>query len=293
MVAAPQPAAAEDAGGASATAAGPAIAGATVWDVESTMAPAEGKLSATGETAQPAEAVEPATAAEAVAATAGAVAAGDSGEQPYSPTDLIAQATPPPMAPPVAQPPIAPPAGPPTAEPHNRPGFQLAEVQLAQKYFNESQFTTRIRDVRKSLGKPNANLTKLIGAEPRALVTVAWDIIWYQYLVDLRRDIPTDERVALHREGMDLDELTADVQGEERRPSTTKADWTPPSWRSNCSATPPPSSPRCPDDEERLWKTPPRRSGTRGRHPSSSGTTKRRRACRGRRSTRSEVMAHV
>jgi hypothetical protein len=82
-------------------------------------------------------------------------------------------------------------------------------VQIAQKYFNDSQFTNRIRDVRKSLGKPKANLSKLVGAEPRAVLTIAWDIIWYQYLIDLRRDIPTDQRVSLHREGMDLDELTA------------------------------------------------------------------------------------
>jgi hypothetical protein len=126
--------------------------------------------------------------------------------QPYSLSDL--QSTLPPIAPPVAPPPVAPPAGPATAEHHNRPGFALAEVQVAQKYFNESQFTSRIREVRKSLGKPKANVTKVVGAEPRALVTVAWDIIWYQYLVDLRRDIPVDQRVTLHREGMDLDELT-------------------------------------------------------------------------------------
>jgi hypothetical protein len=137
--------------------------------------------------------------------------ASDTDTQPYSLGDL--QSTMPPAAPPVAPqpvaPPVAPPAGPATAEHPNRPTFALAEVQLAQKYFNESQFTSRVRDVRKSLGKPKANLTKVVGGEPRALVTVAWDIIWYQYLVDLRRDIPTDQRVTLHREGMDLDELTA------------------------------------------------------------------------------------
>ena len=65
-----------------------------------------------------------------------------------------------------------------------------------------------LRDVRRSLGKPKANLTRLPGAEPRAIVTIAWDIVWYQYLVDMRRDLPSStERVTLHREGMDLDEL--------------------------------------------------------------------------------------
>jgi hypothetical protein len=139
-------------------------------------------------------------------ATPGRPVESDSATQPYSLSDL--QSTLPPIAPPLAPPPVAPPAGPATAEHHNRPGFALAEVQVAQKYFNDSQFTNRIREVRKSLGKPKANVTKVVGAEPRALVTVAWDIIWYQYLVDLRRDVPTDQRVTLHREGMDLDELT-------------------------------------------------------------------------------------
>jgi len=86
--------------------------------------------------------------------------------------------------------------------------FQIQEVQAAQRYYNESPFTNRIRDVHRSLGKPKANLTKVPGGEPRAIVTIAWDIVWYQYLVYLRRDLPgSQERVVLHREGMDLDEL--------------------------------------------------------------------------------------
>ncbi|MBN1319432.1 MAG: hypothetical protein JXA87_01190 [Thermoleophilia bacterium] len=86
--------------------------------------------------------------------------------------------------------------------------FRIEEVQSAQRYYNESPFTGRIRDVHRSLGKPKANLTKVPGGEPRAIVTIAWDIVWYQYLVYLRRDLPgSHERVVLHREGMDLDEL--------------------------------------------------------------------------------------
>lgn len=86
--------------------------------------------------------------------------------------------------------------------------FRIDEVQAAQRFYNESPFTSRIRDVHRSLGKPRANLTKVPGGEPRAIVTIAWDIVWYQYLVYLRRDLPSSyERVVLHREGMDLDEL--------------------------------------------------------------------------------------
>ena len=82
------------------------------------------------------------------------------------------------------------------------------EVQAAQRYFNESPFIGRTREVRLSLGRPQANVTRAPGPEPRAFVTVTWNIVWYQYLVDLRRDVPSDERVVLHREGLDLDELS-------------------------------------------------------------------------------------
>ena len=36
---------------------------------------------------------------------------------------------------------------------------------------------------------------------------VECDIVWYQYLVNLRKEAPPEERVALFREGMDLAEL--------------------------------------------------------------------------------------
>jgi hypothetical protein len=111
-------------------------------------------------------------------------------------------ATPPPISSPA---PIAPPA--PATPPTPEETFTLEEIQLAQRYFNESEFTERIRAVRRGLGKPQANLSRLIG-NPRVLVTVAWDIVWYQYLVDLGKDTPAEDRVALFREGMDVSELS-------------------------------------------------------------------------------------
>ncbi len=88
------------------------------------------------------------------------------------------------------------------------PTFQIGEVQAAQRFYNECPFVTRVRDVRRSLGKPKANVTRSPGPNPLAFITICWDIVWYQYLVDLRRDLPSNaERVVLYREGMDLDEL--------------------------------------------------------------------------------------
>lgn len=98
------------------------------------------------------------------------------------------------------------PAEPPSAPGHYEP-FSLAEIQLAQRYFNESPFTERVRDIRHSLGRPKVNVSRVQGVEPRVLVTVTWDIVWYQYLVNLRKDAPANERVVLFREGMDLEEL--------------------------------------------------------------------------------------
>ena len=85
--------------------------------------------------------------------------------------------------------------------------FSLEEVQWAQRYFNESPFTSRMRDVGRSLGKPRVNLSKVAGVDQRVLVTICWDIVWYQYLVELRREGLSGDRVSLFREGMELDEL--------------------------------------------------------------------------------------
>ncbi|MGI5940577.1 MAG: hypothetical protein ACOX8V_07865 [Thermoleophilia bacterium] len=87
------------------------------------------------------------------------------------------------------------------------PHFSIEDVRATQKYFNEGPFIERMQAVNNSLGKPNVNLSRLAGVEPRVLVTVFWDIVWYQYLVDLSHDTPDKDRVSLFREGMELGEL--------------------------------------------------------------------------------------
>ena len=87
-------------------------------------------------------------------------------------------------------------------------GFTLEAVRLTQRHFNDSAFVEKVRGVRRSLGKPRANLSQVAGHTRQVLVTVAWDIVWYQFLVDLARDVPQDQRVSLFHEGMDLAELT-------------------------------------------------------------------------------------
>lgn len=85
--------------------------------------------------------------------------------------------------------------------------FTVDELRQVQRFFNESVFTEKTRSVRRSLGTPVVNLMRVVGPGTRVLVTVAWDIVWYQYLVRLEEDPGDEDRVTLFAEGMELHEL--------------------------------------------------------------------------------------
>jgi hypothetical protein len=50
--------------------------------------------------------------------------------------------------------------------------------------FNESQYRRTISGISKSLGEPRVSVVPLPGTRPDVVVTVAWDLSWYQYRVD-------------------------------------------------------------------------------------------------------------
>ncbi|MBU2601418.1 MAG: hypothetical protein KKA32_04535 [Actinobacteria bacterium] len=81
------------------------------------------------------------------------------------------------------------------------------DIRLIQRFFNESMFISKMRSVRRSLGRPLVNLVKIAGAERKVLLTVGWDIVWYQYLIDLSEDAEGD-RITQFGEGMELTELS-------------------------------------------------------------------------------------
>jgi hypothetical protein len=83
----------------------------------------------------------------------------------------------------------------------------LEHVRAAQRYFNETRFVEKLRSVRRSLGPATVSLQPAPGPEPRILITAAWDIVWYQYLVIIAEDMDPEERVTLFGEGMELSEL--------------------------------------------------------------------------------------
>ena len=79
---------------------------------------------------------------------------------------------------------------------------ELVMVDAAD-LFNGSQFRRTIGGVAKSLGEPQASILAFSGVNPELVITIAWDISWYQYRVapDSAQPIRLAER------GHELDEL--------------------------------------------------------------------------------------
>ena len=79
---------------------------------------------------------------------------------------------------------------------------ELAMVEAAD-IFNASAYRRTIAGIAKSLGEPRASIVPLSGVKSELVVTVAWDISWYQYRVSLDSAQP----VRLAERGHDPSEL--------------------------------------------------------------------------------------
>jgi hypothetical protein len=79
---------------------------------------------------------------------------------------------------------------------------ELAVVEAAD-LFNASQYRRTIGGVAKSLGEPQASIVALSGVNAELIVTVAWDISWYQYRVTPDSAQP----VRLAERGHELEEI--------------------------------------------------------------------------------------
>jgi len=79
---------------------------------------------------------------------------------------------------------------------------ELAMVEAAD-LFNASQYRRTVEGIAKSLGAPRVSIVVLSGVNAEVVVTVAWDISWYQYRVSPDSDNP----VRLEERGHDPDEL--------------------------------------------------------------------------------------
>lgn len=79
---------------------------------------------------------------------------------------------------------------------------ELAMVEAAD-VFNASQYRRTVGGIGKSLGEPRVSVVPLSGVNAEVVITVAWDISWYQYRVSPDSDNP----VRLEGRGHDPAEL--------------------------------------------------------------------------------------
>jgi hypothetical protein len=77
---------------------------------------------------------------------------------------------------------------------------QLVE---AAELFNKSPYSRTIAGVAKSLGQARVSMVPLSGTNPEIVITIAWEISWYQYRVLFDSSQP----VRLEERGQDLAEL--------------------------------------------------------------------------------------
>jgi len=85
---------------------------------------------------------------------------------------------------------------------------ELAMVEAAD-LFNESAFRRTIAGIAKSLGVPKASIVPLSGTNSEVVLSVAWDISWYQYRVTPELGQP----VRLEERGHELSELEPSFTG--------------------------------------------------------------------------------
>ncbi len=79
---------------------------------------------------------------------------------------------------------------------------ELAIVDAAD-HFNSSQFRRTVGGIAKSLGAPRVSIVPLSGINKEIVITVAWEISWYQY----RLTPESSQPVRLEGRGHELSEV--------------------------------------------------------------------------------------
>jgi hypothetical protein len=79
----------------------------------------------------------------------------------------------------------------------------------AAELFNDSPFRRTVAGIAKSLGDPRVSFLPLSGTNPEVVITVAWEISWYQYRVV----IGSNQAVRLAERGYELEDLDERFQG--------------------------------------------------------------------------------
>lgn len=80
---------------------------------------------------------------------------------------------------------------------------ELAIVEAADR-LNSSHFRRGIEGIARSLGRPRVSIVPISGVHGEAMITIAWEISWYQYRVTPESPQP----VKLENRGQEVSELT-------------------------------------------------------------------------------------
>ena len=85
---------------------------------------------------------------------------------------------------------------------------EQAMVEAAE-LFNDTAYRRTIAGIAKSLGEARVSLLPLSGVHPEVVITIAWDISWYQYRVVFE----SAQAVRLAERGYELEELDDRFKG--------------------------------------------------------------------------------
>jgi hypothetical protein len=83
------------------------------------------------------------------------------------------------------------------------------KLERALELFNTSDHLRTVTGLSRTLGTPQVSASTSGESAAEVLITVAWDISWYQFVVDLS---DTSEPVRVESQGGEVDELAEDAR---------------------------------------------------------------------------------
>ena len=84
-----------------------------------------------------------------------------------------------------------------------RAAAAVQALAVGVEAFNASPYRRTIVGIARTLGRPRVSVIPLAGVHPDVVITIAWDISWYQYRIDPRLEPPA----RLEGRGDDASEL--------------------------------------------------------------------------------------
>ncbi|MEX0993448.1 MAG: hypothetical protein WDZ37_05575 [Solirubrobacterales bacterium] len=92
---------------------------------------------------------------------------------------------------------------------HAVPTNAQLKLDRAVEVFNESQYPRTVGGIARSLGAPQVSAVTSASSAAEVILTVGWELAWYQYAVDLS---DSREPVQLRARGEELDELPEEAR---------------------------------------------------------------------------------